>query len=107
MWKKICAVGATVLAFIVAAFIGGRLSNRRRVSGTPDPLREMDDTIRRVESGIDSVTERLCDSDARIDGIIERGDEASRIARRAAEILRGAEARSREKDRGGSSDSGT
>ena len=98
MWKKILAVAGAVLAFIVAAFISGRLSNRR---GDDGDNRARDQATEHADNAIAAnraAGSALADS---LDGIREINtgnrdaqDDASAIL----DILRRASNRAKAKD---------
>lgn len=107
LWKKICAIAGTVLAIIVAAFIGGRLSNRRRVSGTSDDIQPIRDSLDRTGSEVDTARNAVRDSRDIVDDLHDGNRETSHIVERARQILADADARSKGKRGQNGGDSGT
>jgi hypothetical protein len=94
MWKKICAVAASILAIVVAYFIGRSLPNRRRVSRVDDNLHDFGEHVSHTELGISDASDAVGDGRDTAGRIAELNRDAKADVQRAKGILARAKARS-------------
>ena len=100
VWKKICAIAASILAVIVAYFLGRGL-NRRGVSRVDDNLRDFGEHVSHTELGITDASDAVGDGRDTAGRIAELNRDAQANVDRAKELLRRAKERA---DRQGSQD---
>ena len=94
VWKKICAVAASILAIVIAYFIGRSLPKRRRVSGVDNDLRDFGEHVDAAELGIRDASDAIRDSRDTAGRIAELNRDAKADVQRAKDILARAKARS-------------
>ena len=93
VWKKICAIAASILAVIVAYFLGRGL-NRRGVSRVDDNLRDFGEHVSHTELGVTDATDAVSDGRDTAGRIAELNRDAKADVQRAKGILARAKARS-------------
>lgn len=91
-WKKICAVAATVLAFIIAAILGRSL-NRRRIRGVGDDIRQALHDAGRASDANNDARNAVADGRRTAGEIANLNRDAKGDVERGREILRNAKAR--------------
>ena len=106
VWKKILAILGAIIAALVAYLLGRGLPKRSGVSGVDEHLREAGESVRRAEAANSDIGSAISTSQRVASNISEGNREASDLAKRAEEILRGANERSRKASSTGSSNHG-
>ncbi len=94
MWKKVLAIIGVLAGILGASLLGRRNTNRGRVPGVDDNLREARESAGRTRDSIESAKRELGESRARAGEIAIRNNDARADVKRAKELLRQAKARS-------------